>query len=122
MDSHNIPLDLDRRWEWVKYQLRIRGTSIADLARDAGLNESAFRNAKRRAYPRVERDIAKALGMLPGQIWPERWNADGTPLRLRPNRSESNVSQTGKDTGESAKGNNNTAMRDGQQHRGNDDA
>lgn len=122
MDSHNIPLDLDSRWEWVKYQLRIRGTSIADLARDAGLNESAFRNAKRRAYPRVERDIANALGMLPGQIWPERWNADGTPLRLRPNRAESNVSPTGKDTGESAKGNNNPAERADPQHRGKDDA
>ncbi|MGO0632243.1 helix-turn-helix domain-containing protein [Pseudomonas sp. SAR267] len=122
MDSHNIPLDLDSRWEWVKYQLRIRGTSIADLARDAGLNESAFRNAKRRAYPRVERDIANALSMLPGQIWPERWNADGTPLRLRPNRAESNVSQTGKDTGECSKGNNNPAERDDQQRRGQGDA
>lgn len=106
MDSHNIPLDLDSRWEWVKFQLRIRGTSIADLAREAGLNESAFRNAKRRAYPRVERDIATALKMLPGQIWPERWNADGTPLRLRPNRAESNASQGGQDTGECPVGNN----------------
>ncbi|WP_216891581.1 MULTISPECIES: helix-turn-helix domain-containing protein [Pseudomonas] len=122
MDSHNIPLDLDSRWEWVKYQLRIRGTSIADLAREAGLNESAFRNAKRRAYPRVERDIANALNMLPGQIWPERWNADGSPLRLRPNRAESNSSATAKDTGESPEGNNNTAHRDGQPDRGRDNA
>lgn len=84
-----MPLSLEERWEWIKYQLRINGNSTAKLARQLGVTDRAIRNAKRRPYPRIERAIATALGVLPAQLWPERWNADGTPHRQRPNRPES---------------------------------
>ncbi|MFF3704866.1 helix-turn-helix domain-containing protein [Pseudomonas qingdaonensis] len=90
METFDIPLDSDSRWEWIKFQLRVRGTNLADLARQNDLNERAIRNAKHRPYPRVERAIAQALGLQPVQLWPERWNSDGAPLRQRPNRAESN--------------------------------
>lgn len=84
-----MPREPSRRWEWIKYQLRVRGSSAADLARQLGITDRAIRATKTRPYPRIERAIAGALGVLPAQLWPERWNADGTPHRQRPNRAES---------------------------------
>ncbi|WP_312375741.1 helix-turn-helix domain-containing protein [Pseudomonas oryzihabitans] len=109
METFDIPLELDSRWEWIKFQLRVRGKTIADLAREIGLNERALRSAKQRAYPRVEREIAKALGLQPVQLWPERWHTDGTPHRLRPNRAEANsVNRAIEDSGYCPVGNTKT--------------
>lgn len=99
MEMLDVPLDLDRRWEWIKYQLRVRGTSGAVIARELSLNDRAIRSTKRNAYPRVERAIASALGLQPIQVWPERWNTDGTPKRQRPNRAESNANSIRENTG-----------------------
>lgn len=85
----DIPRDNEQRWEWIKYQIRSRGMTLTSLAASLGVTHKAMVNAKYGPYPRMERGIAKALGMTPQQIWPERWNADGTPARQRPNRSES---------------------------------
>lgn len=93
-----MPTDPARRWEWIKYQLRVRGTSMAALARRLQVTDRAIRNAKRTPYPRIERSLADALSLDPADIWPERWNADGTPHRKRPTRAESNPSYN-KDTG-----------------------
>ncbi|WLI50646.1 helix-turn-helix domain-containing protein [Pseudomonas sp. FP833] len=94
MNKTKIPPDPSRRWEWIKYQLRTRGTSLAKLARELGVSGAAVKNAKRTAYPRMERAIAKALGLQPVDIWPERWNLDGTPYRLRPHRAERNATHS----------------------------
>lgn len=91
MNINEIPHDPAPRWEWIKYQLRIRGSSAADLARQLGISDRAIRATKERSYPRVERAIAAALGTLPAKLWPERWNSDGSPLRQRPNRAEYSV-------------------------------
>ncbi|WP_083265655.1 MULTISPECIES: AraC family transcriptional regulator ligand-binding domain-containing protein [Pseudomonas] len=68
----DIPQDEDERWEWVKYQLRTRGHSLAEVARQLGVSSAAVKNAKRLPYPRVERAIAALLELAPAQIWPER--------------------------------------------------
>ncbi|WP_137971897.1 helix-turn-helix domain-containing protein [Pseudomonas sp. F(2018)] len=94
MDVIDIPADLEQRWEWIKYQLRINDCSTAELARQLSVTDRAIRNAKLRPYPRIERAIAQALGIDPWRLWPERWNADGTPHRQRPNRAESLYSST----------------------------
>ncbi len=88
MDA-NIPRDPAQRWEWIKYQLRIRGSSTAELARQLGVTDRAIRAVKTTPYPRIERAIAVALGIKRQQLWPERWNSDGSPKRKRPNRAES---------------------------------
>ncbi len=93
MNAKDIPLDPASRWEWIKYQLRIRGSSAAKLARQLGITDRAIRATKERAYPRVERAIAAALDTVPAKLWPERWNDDSTPKRLRPNRAEQSVYQ-----------------------------
>lgn len=84
----DIPLSPEQRWEWIKYQLRSRGQSFTRLAAELGVSHNAVGNTKYVPYPRMERAIAAALDMAPQQIWPERWNADGTPCRQRPNRAE----------------------------------
>lgn len=91
MNTTEIPLDPTLRWEWIKYQLRTRGTSLAMLARALDVSDTAVKNAKRTAYPRMERAIATALGLKPIDLWPDRWNSNGTPHRIRSQRAEKNA-------------------------------
>jgi len=94
MNKPEIPSDPGLRWEWIKYQLRTRGTSLAKLARALKVSDTAVKNVKRTAYPRMERAIAAALGLKPAAIWPERWANSDSPHRSRPNRAEKNASST----------------------------
>lgn len=88
MNITTIPKEPGLRWEWIKYQLRIHGSSTAIIARKLGITSRAVRAAKAAPYPRVEREIAEALDLSPASIWPERWDEEGNPKRQRPNRSE----------------------------------
>lgn len=72
MPDPQIPPASDERWEWIKYQLRARGHSLAEVARHLGVSSAAVKNAKRQSYPRVERAIAEFLGLSPALLWPER--------------------------------------------------
>ena len=88
-----IPSDPELRWEWIKFQLRARGTSLAKVARKMNVSISAVLNVKRLPYPRMERAIAKELGISPKELWPDRWDGNGVPQRQRPKRPEkSNIS------------------------------
>lgn len=98
LDLAQMPSDPAQRWEWIKYQLRVHGCPPAELARRLDITDRAIRAVKHLPYPRIERAIAKTLGVFPMQLWPERWNKDGTPLRQRPNRAESLPSSAGKDS------------------------
>lgn len=98
MNRTDIPLDPAQRWEWIKYQLRARGTSLAKLSRELGVSDTAVKNTKRTAYPRMERAIAGALDLQPADLWPERWSSDDTPKRERPKRAESMAAYTRKHT------------------------
>lgn len=62
-----------QRNEWIKFQLRMRGTSMSDLARRLGVTRQAVRNALTAPYPKMERIIARELGLDPETIWPERY-------------------------------------------------
>ncbi|AMO73811.1 hypothetical protein PcP3B5_02980 [Pseudomonas citronellolis] len=88
MNIAEMPLDPAQRWEWIKYQLRIHKCAPAELARQLEITDRAIRAVKTRPYPHIEREIAKRLGVQPIELWPERWNQDGSPLRQRPNRAE----------------------------------
>lgn len=74
-----------QRWAAIKAQLELRGLSLAEIGRRIGLTRAAVYAARHHRYPTVERAIADALGLRPQQIWPERYNAAGLPLRRRPN-------------------------------------
>ncbi|MBH9311523.1 helix-turn-helix domain-containing protein [Pseudomonas aeruginosa] len=88
MNRTEIPRDNNVRWEWIKYQLRARGSSLAEVARSLDVSSPAVKNAKLNPYPRVERAIAAVLALSPLVLWPERWLDDENPKRQRPNRSE----------------------------------
>jgi Ner family transcriptional regulator len=76
-----VPLDDRARREWIKYQLRVRGSSLSALARELGVSRHATRLALDKPYPRMERAIAAKLGLQPKQLWPERYDEQGRPNR-----------------------------------------
>lgn len=76
----NIPSDNRERWEWVKYQLRLRGSSLSQIARDLSVDRSAPARTVSRNYPKMQNAIASALGMNPQQIWPERYPAEAAEV------------------------------------------
>ncbi|EAP1797301.1 MULTISPECIES: helix-turn-helix domain-containing protein [Enterobacteriaceae] len=53
--------------------LRKRGISLAQLSRNQGLAPRTLNNAFERHYPKAESIIAKALDMVPEQLWPSRY-------------------------------------------------
>ncbi|WP_249123774.1 helix-turn-helix domain-containing protein [Pseudomonas aeruginosa] len=65
MNRTEIPRDNNARWEWIKYQLRTRGSSLAEVARSLNVSSPAVKNAKLTPYPRVERAIAAVLNLSP---------------------------------------------------------
>jgi len=79
-----IPLDPRIRREWIKFQLRARGSSFSAVARELGIDRRNVQVALARPYLRVERAIAHKLGFEPQQLWPERFNADGSRKRAKP--------------------------------------
>ena len=101
--DNEIPNEPELRWEWIKFQLRTKGTSLAQLARQLGVERNALNNVKRVAYPRMERAIAQALGLTPFQIWPERWDKNEEPFRQRPGRAEKSSEIAQKSNGLSPK-------------------
>jgi Ner family transcriptional regulator len=92
-----IPTDNAARWEWVKYQLRLRGTSLAAIARNLNVTPNALHNVKQGAYPKMQRAIAAALGLQPADIWPERYVPRG-----RRNYSLEHTTRPGRDNGKKA--------------------
>lgn len=98
MNIADMPQDPAHRWEWIKYQLRVSGCSCAELARQLDITDRAIRAVKHNPYPRIERAIAKQLDVEPISLWPERWNADGSPCRQRPNRAEVRPQKRTKDS------------------------
>jgi Ner family transcriptional regulator len=62
--------------------LRKVGWSLQQLALVNGYTSgTAIAHALRRPYPKAEGIIADALGVQPQDIWPSRYNADGTSNR-----------------------------------------
>jgi len=63
----------------VKMELHIRGITLAGLAQAHGLTSSSTLSAAlTRSYPANEKRIADAIGVHPKDIWPSRYNDDGS--------------------------------------------
>ena len=78
-----VPLERIARREWIKFQLRVRGSSLSALARELGVTRHAPRLALVKPYPKMERVIAEKLDMRPEQLWPERYDENGQPNRTK---------------------------------------
>ncbi|WP_153116062.1 helix-turn-helix domain-containing protein [Rhodocyclus tenuis] len=63
----------------VKMELHVRGITLSALAEQHGLTSSSTLSAAlTRSYPANEKRIADAIGVHPMEIWPSRYNADGS--------------------------------------------
>lgn len=86
-----------KRRAWVIYQLKLKGESLASVARKAGYNRHVPQLALRTTYPKVEVVIAKALGMEPKDLFPERYDqATGLPYHRFGRPKKSNTKDTTK--------------------------
>ena len=77
------PVKKTSRPDWhpakVKMELHMRGITLKGLADAHGLTSSSTLSAAlTRSYPANEKRIADALGVHPKEIWPSRYEADGT--------------------------------------------
>lgn len=70
--------------EDIKAAVRRRGRTLASVARDAGIKERAL--ARALVVPRraAEAAIAAELDEHPKDIWPTRYNEDGSRKRPQP--------------------------------------
>lgn len=66
--------------------VRKTGTNFNQLSVKHGLGIGVLRNCLNNPYPKYERLIAEHLNTTPQQIWPSRYNADGTPKSGRGER------------------------------------
>lgn len=69
--------------EEIKAQLRMRGITLSDVARDLDLPPSmvsaAIRHRARR-HRGVEARVARLLGVTPRDLWPDRYAAKKTSV------------------------------------------
>ncbi|MBL8396627.1 MAG: helix-turn-helix domain-containing protein [Candidatus Accumulibacter sp.] len=79
----------------IKAALDKAGWTLRSLAAHHGLTSStSMSHTFLRSYPLNERRIANAIGVNPQDIWPSRYNEDGTkrPRGLRGLRANSSAS------------------------------
>ena len=72
--------------EYIKYRICEMFGSMSAMARCYGLHESVIPRALRVPYPKVDRIIAKGLGVHPADIWPSRYSresCEGNPRLWR---------------------------------------
>ncbi len=61
--------------------LHKKGWSLRELSRQSGLSAGTLKSALDKPYPKAEGIIAKALGIDPRVIWPNRYaKRDFTPV------------------------------------------
>ncbi len=72
--------DPEKRRAWIRYQLDIRGLSLAEVARKNNMAPGCLGQIWRKPYPRAEKRLADALGLHPADLWPERYDKDGLPI------------------------------------------
>jgi Ner family transcriptional regulator len=75
-------------WHAVDVVAAVRklNMSLQRLSRVNGLHNSTLGQALYKPYPKSERIIADFLGLKVQQIWPTRYNSDGTPKSGRGER------------------------------------
>lgn len=78
-DTPKKPAEPDWHPAYVVYRLRLKGLSLRRLSRINKYSPAAAQLATRISWPKMERLIADALGVAPQEIWPSRYNTDGTP-------------------------------------------
>lgn len=81
-----VPIDSAARRAWIVFMLRLRGTSLRQLSLADNKHSNSYAVALWKPYPNGEKVIASALQMDPAQIWPERYDSDGAPIKKQRGR------------------------------------
>ena len=68
-----IPSTTKERREWIKYQLRLKNTSLADIAIKNGVSRKTYSATLAKPNKKRELHIAEVIGVKPSLIWPERY-------------------------------------------------
>lgn len=77
--EHSIPASAQERPAWIIYQLKLRGLTLSEIARQNGWSRWAVANALRLpSYPQ-ELALAEALELPVERLFPERYR-DGRRL------------------------------------------
>lgn len=63
--------------ERIKAEIRIKGENMSRIAARLGVVKQNVSGTLRSPNARVEREIAKVIGVPPHQIWPSRYDANG---------------------------------------------
>lgn len=69
--------------EDIKAEIRKRGKTMSDLARENDMPESTVRNALNKPVKCAEQIIASFLNVPLHELWPKRWTEDGKRIRPR---------------------------------------
>ena len=77
----NSPDSADWHPADVLAALKKRGHSLAGLSVANGYHPTAAGKALKQPWPAIERLLAEAIGMTPREIWPNRYDSEGNPLR-----------------------------------------
>ena len=64
-----------RKHERIKFELRLAGSSLADVSRRIGVSQGAVSmvSVGRKRSKKIETAIAAELGKTPEQLWPSRY-------------------------------------------------
>lgn len=83
------PADRKFRAHWVVYRLHIAASSLRKIAEEEGVTVQAVSDALRNPSSHLEDVIAGKLGLTARQLFPERFDADGSRRHIvqSPNRS-----------------------------------
>lgn len=81
--SSKDPKKASQKQDWhpedIKAALRKKGITLSRLAQMYGLSDStSFSACLVRSSPANEKRIGEQLGMHPKELWPTRYNEDGT--------------------------------------------
>lgn len=68
----------------VKAMIKAKGVNLTDLSANAGYSGAAVSIALKKRSPYVQQMIADFLGMPPQEIWPSRYDLNGSPIRMDP--------------------------------------
>lgn len=71
------------RRAWIRLRLAERGLTLKALARRSRTSYGSIRQAMVHRKPKAERVIARAIGIAPESIWPERYQEASTSKVLR---------------------------------------
>lgn len=86
--------DPKKRQAWIIYQVSLQGRSVAAIGRDHGVPRKTMYRVFHYRYPRIEKIIADALEMRPQELFPERYDADGLPIKKPMGRPKKSVGKT----------------------------